>query len=519
MKSRVDFSSFKITSAFVCFLVLFILLPFWRLFFSLLSHFHFEELSSDFLFLIAKSFFWTGLHAAVTSILLLVLAGALALLLAASPLPKFFQIFIRFLQGFGDFVFFMPSLSAALYVLWLSQKLPFIQAEGIYAIILAHFSINFFYIFGKFWSRTQLYLSGEGLSRLQSAWLLGVDRFSLFRIFWKPLALSEMRSWGGPLFWWCFSNFSSILVLGGVRLSNPELLLYFNIQSGSSESRLFLLVLFQIISGLALGFFLNKNALDSQSAFGAISSPLPLPPQKKKPILNYILFSILGALFVPQGFFFGNSFVSIFKTPLPESLVQGLPVTLLFAVTSTSLCFLFCFIFCLSSQSLRKFMSWGMGLSSAILCFSLLQIDNLQRILNNEGVSFVLLCLIFSALKLPLFALWANPRIESIPLQQKQSAWTLGLSSFGYFRNIFWPQNKELFFRISLFCFVSSLGEILLTSLLLPDQVFLATLARRLGSRYSFNEADWIVVIYSLCVLGALALRALSERKKEPLCG
>jgi ABC-type glycerol-3-phosphate transport system permease component len=156
--------------------------------------------------------------------------------------------------------------------------------------------------------------------------------------------------------------------------------------------------------------------------------------------------------------------------------------------------------------------------SPAILCLGYTSLPAIQEMSGSFTLqSLFLLSFVHSLLLLPSAALWLEPCLSRLSLSQTEVAYTLGLTRSGYFRWIVWPQSKELWVRIGIFAFAGSLGELLLTSLFIPQMDFLATAARKLSFRYAFDEAEWSVVIYvvTLFVLMTLATLLISRRRKD----
>ena len=497
--------------------VLFVAIPFLRLLVTLVINFETYSLSIAFVTLVAKSLFYTSLQAFLSALLTIGATFSLAVIFSHSSPSTLLDRILRTLGGFGNFVFFLPSLSAALFILFLNKHIPAFPSQGLWAVVGAHFFINFFFLFGRFYIKFKSHLQGSGEKVFQAAWLMGAPRFKIYLLVWSSLAKNEFRSWFPLIFWWSFSNFSTLLILGGLQYSSPEILLFLSIQNDPTSTRILILIFVQLLVGFFVsGTFLRHRA--NSENYEITSALVPsLPKQKNDWLFCAVALAVLILVFLPQCYFFLRALAVPLQSSPPEIILTSLAPSFLFATFSSVLVLCFATLLCFAPTQFRRIMTLFLGFSAATLCVSYVSTDLIQSILHNKAASFFIMSLVQALLFLPTAALWLSPRIDSLPTSQKQAAFCLGLGEWGFFKWVLWPQSSELWMRLGLLCFVSGLGEILVTTLFMPETEFLATAARKLSSRYAFDEAQWIIVVYSVTVATGLGLVFLLQKRRRKI--
>jgi ABC-type Fe3+ transport system permease subunit len=126
-------------------------------------------------------------------------------------------------------------------------------------------------------------------------------------------------------------------------------------------------------------------------------------------------------------------------------------------------------------------------------------------------VKFLFLAIAVLMISFPIFTRWINEQLQLIPDDYQSTSILLGLSSWDYFNVIVFPRLKNCFERMFIFAFLITMGDVALSSYILPFEASLLSLmARKASQHYDFSVAPF--VFWSQFVI-CLFFVLLQERK------
>jgi ABC-type Fe3+ transport system permease subunit len=193
-----------------------------------------------------------------------------------------------------------------------------------------------------------------------------------------------------------------------------------------------------------------------------------------------------------------NFFPTLFNTILLSSGVALMAVCM-----SIMLCFV--------SSALRRFLFVTMAISAVLILY--LWSSSFLNLISesNSLVKFLFLAIAVLMISFPIFTRWINEQLQLIPDDYQSTSILLGLSSWDYFNVIVFPRLKNCFERIFIFAFLITMGDVALSSYILPFEASLLSLmARKASQHYDFSVAPF--VFWSQFVI-CLFFVLLQERK------
>ena len=239
------------------------------LFFALRGEFFVSDLSVLFF----RMLFNSSVFALLQSALSVLLSFAFALLICWSFLRfSFLKKLEGLARSFSYLVFFAPSLVLSMAYLDLATQNDFIPSFGLFPIVFAHSMLNALFIAFLILSLFRKKFSDAGNSYFASV-VFGVPaHVSLFELFRQDFC-AFFKAWAPLVFWWSFSSFTTVLILGGgPKFSTPEVLMFYSYGAGDQSSRVFVLALVQALIGFGLyKFSKRKNASLLQKEFESSS--------------------------------------------------------------------------------------------------------------------------------------------------------------------------------------------------------------------------------------------------------
>lgn len=184
-------------------------------------------------------------------------------------------IYLESLRVFGIILFFAPTLVASLTYLKWTTLFEMLPKFGWVPIVFVHASLNVFFLSFVFGSVMNQELK-RGTRLLDVGQLYGLSRRkTLWNLWLRPLRQEFLR-WMPLVFWWAFSSFTTVLVLGGgPKYSSPEVLLFYLIGGGDQPARLYLLIIAQLVIGVAAIWYARSKRVDvvqRQSESSAVSA-------------------------------------------------------------------------------------------------------------------------------------------------------------------------------------------------------------------------------------------------------
>jgi len=233
----------------------------------------FSDISGLYLSMLARAVAF-ALAQSCASVIVATLA---ALIIAFSVLrapARWQRRYLESLRLVGLVIFFAPSLVAALAYLKWTEILTWLPNFGWVPIVLVHAALNVLFLAHAF-AAVMIQESEAGHRLFEVA---QVFRISKWRFYYHALAVPlrrEMLRWWPLIFWWSFSSFTTVLVLGGgPKYSTPEVLLFYLVGAGDRPARVWLLSLLQ----MALGLLALRWARRHRGELSVPGAPLEVPP-------------------------------------------------------------------------------------------------------------------------------------------------------------------------------------------------------------------------------------------------
>ncbi|MBS1983007.1 MAG: hypothetical protein JST16_02445 [Bdellovibrionales bacterium] len=482
-----------------------------------LSDFRTDGLSLMFFAVLLKSLGLASVQAALSASLSVALGLFLGTGLAAGA-PRVFSRLTSFL---GLLVFVVPGTAMALLMLDLNAQWSWFPGQGLVAIVVAHLLMNVLFIAAQTERRIRSFWAAGALDRLEAAANLGARGWSLWSAALSDLWRRECRVWWPLVFLWSFSNFSTLLILGGAAgWVNPEVLLFHSLQNDPDSGRILFLMLTQALLGwvlfrwaarssgaLADGLNLaGANDFRLQAGFARLwRVTFPLWFLAAAPVL-WMIFSpwLRGGIWseVDWSDYLPAMAKSLFLAGLSAGFSYLLALLLLHVTSSTR----------------RRVIGVG-GVSSTLLGAFWVGAGFDLLASTNEYIELVLAAAGLALLQLPLAALWIEERLSSLPEDVAGAAMVLGCDADRCPHDLWRPLTRDIFERIVLMSFSLALAELSLTGLVVRDTELAAHLSRRLAQRYDFSGASLLLLFLTFATLAALGLRSRLRRTSSRVYG
>jgi ABC-type Fe3+ transport system permease subunit len=476
-------------------------------------HFSLDDLTVNFFLLLGKTFFMTLLQASGSAFLSCFLGAFLGVMIFLLPWQKMPRR-MKFFEVTSVLLYSLPGTAAAIFILFLYQQVLGRVAIGLEAILAAHVFLNFSIVaFGVF-TRLSSWEMGPGRDQLEASLCLGASKMRTLFTFLKPPLIDELKKWFLLIGLFSFMSFSIVLILGGgPDFSTPEVLLFYSLNMESSASRLLLTGIFQLAVSAGVFFLLVKNGLTGGAAHflpvslktGPLSSGLR--PGKNSWIHVVFLGSFVPALLffvwptfeVIKSVFWIRGTSSVFSY---TELMVASAHSFLFA--SFSAFFSWClFHLCLRAHSsCRKFLSWGVTLSSTFVLVAWSHTFINPDFLSVDILRLGFVALMFSFAFLPMICFWVESRFQALSVESVECAIVLGCNYKSLSRQLLRPFMMDIERRIPFVLVFMSLGEIALSSFFISDLPLLPLLSRQMAARYDFRGSVWILM--SLALAAAL---------------
>lgn len=235
-------------------------------FFAGKPDFLFDDISSVYILMLLRSLGFAFFQALASAML----ASVAAFLIAFSTTtlsPRWKTHAMDFLRIIGVSLFFAPTLVASLTYLKWTIWIDGLPKFGWFSIITVHVALNVFFLAHAF----AVVMNDElkkSLRLIDVSQVYGLSRFRMYIALWRrPLGL-EFYRWLPLVFWWSFSAFTTVLVLGGgPRFSSPEVLLFYLLGAGDRPARLLILIMLQALIGVGALYLvrLRQKKIDSHS--------------------------------------------------------------------------------------------------------------------------------------------------------------------------------------------------------------------------------------------------------------
>jgi len=448
-----------------------------------------DRLSSAFWQILARSIALNGLQAFLSATISVASGLALGSLIGMSN-GRFLSRGLRFI---GMFSFALPGMTVALLVLDWHRAWAGVPSDGLGALVLAHLVLNGAFVAAALDARVRSWRSGGGNEIWESAALLGARRFAWLSVALGPLWREIIRSFFPLIFFYSFSAFATVLILGGLQgYASPEVLLFSSLQNDFRYSAIFVYSLVQFgVAVLAYRLVVtNARALDLGTGRGRPLPTLRAPfPGVVAVLLAAFAFPVAWLFIAPLRLLFSSKF------EVPEDLIAALTNSAMlagFACLSMAVLFL-AMVFARSPA--RRLWRGLLGVSATLFLSGWL-FCGWDRWLDAHPVGQLAAAgFLLALLQLPLAALWAEERWRGLPRAELEAAWLMGASSWGTARFVVLPHFSDVFERMLLLTGLYAVGDIAISSLFIHDQELLSTFLRRTAARYDFSSTQWLLLV------------------------
>lgn len=503
LKLRKQFNTADYLLAFL--VLLFIYTPLFISIFSWSSSLDRSLLSSDFFKLIFHSIYFCLGQSFLSTILTAIISVFLSLSLSLSP-PKWTQALYNLIDQLGLFFFLIPQISIALLIIFLGQKISYIPSSGWWAVVIAHFTLNVLFVSSQINHRLYSWIHGEGSDVFLLLKTLSMKNSKrLFYFFYAPVK-DELKTWLPMVFFWSSTAFATVLILGGhPRNSSPEHLLFYSIAQDPQGSRTLFLFFLQVALGLAILKFAQVKVAVQKRSY--VSHQLrefstPLIEKKRSLIFSLVLvFSLLSLVVLFIGpilynFIWQNPFSQIHNNFYLASIYSTI-----LAAGTTGITVLLSYLFIFTNSFVRTLIWFSAAFSPAVVSSSWIYLGLDQQFTSFPVFSLILASLLIALMSFPFFSIWLNNSQKSADQNLLLFCQSLGMKKISMLRYFWTPHLKPLLKKIIVICFVSTFGEIVISSLFVKEIPLLSVLGRMASSRYDFQTGNAVLIIIFLVTI------------------
>jgi ABC-type Fe3+ transport system permease subunit len=487
------------------------------LFFAIEALFGLEgaSLTAIFFKLLGRAFIFGISQAFLSALFSIGFAFVVALsLLSLRNGPR--QKLAALIRALGQSLFVLPGTAIALLVLSLSATLR--EAAGAWTLIIAaHALWSSLFIASHVFERLEAWFDSEGADLMRAARSFGAPSLASLKCVVAPLLLQETRTWFPLIFLWSFGAFSTVFLLGsGPQHSTPEVLLYYTLMNDVDTSRLLVLFVLNLASGVVLlrltsdpkASLSSGRLLPSQDSERSTQNEiLHLPARATLQALSAALVVGVCGLLVVQVF-------GILKGGLPDAAIwKGLASSLGYAVLVSAVSLGLMLWTSRASSRSRQALSYLLAVSPVLLAASWSHFAFMGEAQRPLLVSYFVCALGLSLLQIPFAALWIERSLSAMNPDLELYARSAGLSDSQIFWSLRVPYLRPIFEKLLSYVFCIALGEIALASIWLRESPPLALAAKRLTQSYDFQSAAWIFVLtFVAALLSRRLFRAVLRR-------
>lgn len=438
--------------------------------------------------------FWSEIQWAFSNSFLQALASTLgALTLALVFAQGYFKVRKRSEKNIFISLLLLPSLIPTLFILLSLMPLFDLVGRGLKAISLAHA-----FIFSGF-ATLQIIIAIQSKcgDYVESCYVAGVSKFHFLRSVAFPLIKKDLFYIGLIIFISSFSSFSVPLVLGDIRNTTLEVLIYEKFKINYDLHTAFTISSFQSL------FLVCISLLTIRKPFN-LNKELPLAQYLSSKVSFYI-FTLVYFIFIIS---YALQFSYTLKYPqLAFESVKGaiptLPFTLSISLVTGLLGFIFIQIYCFfyNKKLIHRFFEVFILPSSTLVGLSVLFMFNFLS-------SFQRLILALTILFFPwVVKLILHPKLLSLSAQEEVS-YLAGASRWQVYRYVRLPQLKnETIWALSLMS-VWSISDFTVTRIILEKQESLSLVLFSLMSGYRLNQSLILsLVLIVMCLVSYFLIR------------
>lgn len=231
-----------------------IFLTFLMAFFFLGEDFILQDFDSVYFAMLIRATFFAAIQALASTTFAILLSFSVSFWMLGLS-KKIRPGVVSFVRSFGSILFFAPTLVASMCYLKWASWFAWLPKFGWFPIVFVHVFLNILFLSYVFYTSMHDELR-KNARLLEVSEVFGFSKTKFLYNIWNVELVKDVRSWSPIIFWWCFSAFNTILILGGgPKYSSPEVLLFYLIGSGDRPFRLMLLVAIQFV----IGFFVYKK--------------------------------------------------------------------------------------------------------------------------------------------------------------------------------------------------------------------------------------------------------------------
>lgn len=459
-------------------IVLFFASPYFYQLYFLLSH---QDLA-------APTSIWSEVQWAFTNSFIQALASTLgALSFASFFVQAYFKLRKRGTQNFFISLLLLPSLIPTLFILLSLMPVFDLVGRGLKAISLAHA-----FIFSGF-ATLQIIIAIQNKcgDYIESCYVAGVSKAYFFKSVVVPLIKKDLFYISLIIFISSFSSFSVPLVLGDIRHTTLEVLIYEKFKINYDFYTAF------TISSLQSMFLVMASLFTIRKPF-TLNKELQ-QTQYLSSNLSFCIFVLVYLVFLIN-YFLQFSYILKFPQLALEAVKGAMPTfayTLKISLVTSLVGFIFIqvYSFFYNKKFIHRFFEVFIVPSSTLVGLSVLFMFNFLS--SFQRLILALLTLFFPW----VVKLIMHPKLLSLSAQEEVS-YLAGASRWQVYRYVRLPQLKnETIWALSLIS-VWSISDFTVTRIILEKQESLALVLFSLMSGYRLNQSIILsVVLILMCLL------------------
>jgi len=300
-----------------------------------------------------------------------------------------------------------------------------------------------------------------------------------------PLTAKDIMFIFSSIFLFCFTSFSIPLIIGGVRSTTLELLIYEKLIISNSVEQAVVIALIQFI--FLLGIMLVVNRIDLKN------TKLSSQQNSYFSFKGFLIIPMVISLVLALGLFINLnlSLLSVFNA---EIILYSLFIALIAGYTMFMFCQLLFFL--LPSRFLEKFLLSYSSPSTVLVGLSFVILFN-----HNSDIKFLSIFLIYIILFIPfLYKMFIQSYLgELIPVLKLSKV--MGANALLKFKMISFPLSYNLCLFIAFLTSVWVMGDYAVSSLVFDSSSTLALNAKNYMRSYKMNEATNVIILMLICEL------------------
>ncbi len=459
-----------------------------------------DDISSVYVSMLLRAVSFSTFQALVS----LMVAASLALVIAFSTIwlsKKRQFIYFEVLRISGLMLFFAPTLVASLTYLKWGTAFEWLPKFGWLPIVFVHTSLNVLFLAQAF-SAVMIREFHESSRMLEVAQVFSLPRLTFYKnAFYRPLR-QELLSWAPLVFWWAFSSFTTVLVLGGgPKYSSPEVLLFYLIGAGDRPARLYVLILIQILIGIGAIFYARKLrfTIPKMAERPSVVNSLKTSIKQSHWERGLAVFGVLLALFF-IGFWtpaFYQAFSSMrFDVEMWAPFTVSIDIlwrALVLGVVAVLLGSIF-------NKKLYAAMAGSLVVSPMIVVGVVTQAEWFHSLGSSPRLWLTAALCVWSTL--PILALWVLAKQRELESVSSDILKTFGVRQWFRFKFLYIPLLGVPVLTFFLMLFLSVVGDVgVVTSIMGSAQ---PSMAQSIYSRVSAYQFDVAFTMFGYLVIGVL---------------